>query len=379
MTLLKWTMVAIAVTCLPIAAARAAAPVTTTTARTASQAMAPADYARALPMTLPRASKMALPGNSPAAATRAFGSAGAVPGALGSGQRLPSAAVPTSTVAPSSSGLAAPGESGSSGQPYTTSWANAQLNNSFDYFPLRPTGRLFFRIGSGTFVCSASLIKPGVVVTAAHCVANFGRQQFYNGWTFVPAYFYGSAPFGVWPAASATVMSSYFVGTDSCAQTGVVCTDDVALVTLAKQNGKLPGASIGYYGYSWGGYGFSNWAGNNSAQITQLGYPVALDSGNRMERTDSQGFVAADLSNNTVIGSLMTGGASGGPWLINFGIQPYVAGVNYGNAPAHEIVMGVTSWLYADSSVKQLGSSPFTSDNIVQLVSTACALAPGNC
>jgi V8-like Glu-specific endopeptidase len=364
---------AISMTAMNIAVA---APVTTTT-RAAAQAMAPADYAKAVPMPLPRASKMALPGkSSPAAANRAR--TGAVPGAPGSGQQPPAATVPTSTAAPASS-VATPGEFGASGQPYTTSWANEQLDPSFDYFPLRPTGRLFFRVGSGIYVCSASLIKPGVIVTAAHCVANFGRQQFYNGWTFVPAYFYGSAPFGVWPAASATVMSSYFVGTDSCAQTGVVCTDDVALVTLAKQNGKLPGASIGYYGYSWGGYGFSNWAGNNSAQITQLGYPVALDGGNRMERTDSQGFVAADLSNNTVIGSLMTGGASGGPWLVNFGIQPYVAGVNYGSAPAHEIVMGVTSWLYLDSSVKQMGASPFTSDNIVPLIGSVCAASPGNC
>ena len=29
-------------------------------------------------------------------------------------------------------------------------------------------------------MCSASLIKPGIVVTAAHCVANYGQHQFYS-------------------------------------------------------------------------------------------------------------------------------------------------------------------------------------------------------
>ena len=56
------------------------------------------------------------------------------------------------------------------------------LVHGFDYLwldetepDLVPDG-LFFKIGSSTYVCSASLIKRGVVVTAAHCVANFGRR-----------------------------------------------------------------------------------------------------------------------------------------------------------------------------------------------------------
>jgi hypothetical protein len=49
--------------------------------------------------------------------------------------------------------------------------------------------------------------KPGIVVTAAHCVANYGQSQFYSGWTFVPAYNNGSAPYGTWIAATATVPS----------------------------------------------------------------------------------------------------------------------------------------------------------------------------
>jgi hypothetical protein len=231
-------------------------------------------------------------------------------------------------------------------------------------------------IGANSFVCSASLIKPGIVVTAAHCVANYGQSQFYSGWTFVPAYNNGSAPYGTWTAASATILTKYYNGTDSCAQFGVICPDDVALLTLNPQSGNYAGNSAGWFGYGWDGYGFN---ASSQALITQLGYPVALDGGLLMERNDSQGFVAPSLSNNTIIGSLMTGGSSGGPWLVNFGLPPSLSGISFGSAASHNIVVGVTSWGYTDTSVKQQGASPFTSGNIVKLVTRVCTATPAAC
>jgi hypothetical protein len=65
------------------------------------------------------------------------------------------------------------------------------------------------------------LIKPGIVVTAAHCVANFGQRQFYSNWQYVPAYRGGFAPYGVFTAKNAYVLSSYYIGTDPCAVSGV--------------------------------------------------------------------------------------------------------------------------------------------------------------
>jgi hypothetical protein len=41
-----------------------------------------------------------------------------------------------------------------------------------------------------------------------------------------------------------------------------------------------------------------------------------------MERNDSQGSISAEFANNTIIGSLMTGGSSGGPYLVNLGVTP---------------------------------------------------------
>src|SRR5436190_1748141 len=169
--------------------------------------------------------------------------------------------------------------------------------------PYRPSGKLFFNIGASTYLCSASLIKPGIVVTAAHCVANFGASQFYSNWHFVPGYRNGVAPFNNWTAASATILTSYFNGTDSCSVAGVVCQDDVAVLVLNTIAGAYPGTTIGWYGYGVNGYGFTA-AATPLTHITQIGYPVCLNNGEYMERNDSQGFKSVPDSSNTVIGSL---------------------------------------------------------------------------
>jgi V8-like Glu-specific endopeptidase len=269
-----------------------------------------------------------------------------------------------------------PEEFGTSGQPYTTSRATAYPNNTVANYPFRAAGKLFFSEPGGTYVCSASLIRKGLVVTAAHCVANFGKKQFYSNWHFDPGYTNGVAPYGDWTAAQVRILTSYYNGTDSCAQTGVVCQDDVAVIALNSKNGAYPGTQTGWLTYGWNGYSYNS---SHQALITQLGYPVALDGGIIQQRTDSQGYTTSSFSNNTVIGSLQTGGSSGGPWVVNLGLPPTLSGVSFGTYPVHEVVVGVTSWGYINSTIKQQGASPFTSGNIVTLINAQCAATPSAC
>lgn len=341
-----------------------------------AQAASTIDFEHAQPMPLPN------PGLAPPplaealllAPTRA-GAAAHAAGGAGDGKRQTIQLAPASALSSQDSGVGSQ-EFGTSNQPFTTNRVDALGDNTQFYYAFRPTGKLFFNISGATYVCSASLIKPGIVVTAAHCVAAFGRRQFYSGWVFVPAYSNGTAPYGVWTAASATVMTSYYTGTDPCAVSGVVCQNDVAALTLVPQSGSYAGNHTGWYGYGWNGYGF-----NPSAQalINQLGYPVALDGGGLMERNDSQGYTSTSFSNNTIIGSLMTGGSSGGPWHVNLGVAPSLAGTGFGNAAARNTVVGVTSWGYTDTTVKQQGASPFTSGNIVPIVNAVCSATPSAC
>jgi hypothetical protein len=318
------------------------------------------DIANAKPMPLPK------PTIKPPSGPRAVplppeGSPGLVPGRSGSGTQSPTSIPQSSEVMPEDAGPTC----GIVCQwPFTTNRARFVTS-----YPQSATGELFFLINGQSFICSASLIKPGLLVTAAHCVANFGQSRFYSGWRYLPARNGTVAPFGVWTAASAAVLSSYFNGTDSCFQPGVICQDDVAVILLRPQLGLVPGNITGWLGYGWNGYGFFN----GRTEVAQLGYPCNLDSCRIMERSDSQGFTDGVFSFNTIIGSAQEGGSSGGPWPVNFGIAP--VGLQ-ASALARNIVVGVTSWGFIDPTIMEQGASPFTSGNIVPLVGAFCPHAP---
>ncbi|WP_457602420.1 trypsin-like serine peptidase [Nitratifractor sp.] len=261
--------------------------------------------------------------------------------------------------------------------PYTTSRVDMYRSAFSRKYPYRAAGQLFFKEGEETYVCSAALIKRGLLVTAAHCVANYGKQQFYSGWRFVPARKGGSAPYGIWDAQDAYIMTKYYKGASDECISGVVCKDDVAVIVLEPQDGKYPGDTIGWFGYGYGGYSYIK---KRMAQITQLGYPVSHDSGRLMQRNDSLGVKGnSKYKFNTLIGSRMTGGSSGGPWIVNFGQRSQLSGTTFGHAARPNIIVGVTSWGYKDSKYKIQGASPFTKSNIKILVKEACKKYPDAC
>ena len=346
----------------------------------ASQADSP-DIANAIPMPQP---SIDIPPNDLSEANLApqsSGKPGASKGNSGNGKQSP-VSLPSSS-SPSSQNIQVeedagivPQEYGTMKVPYTTSRVDLGASNVVSLqYPYRAAGKLYFKDGTSTYVCSASLIKRGVIVTAAHCVASFGNKRYYSGWQFVPAQFGNTAPYGVWNAAKAVVMTSYYDGSDSCAVSGVVCQNDVAVIRLAPQSGAFPGTRTGWFGYGWNGWGFVN----NITLINQLGYPVSHDSGLKMQRTDSQGEVSASYSNNTVWGGRQTGGSSGGPELVNLGAAAALSGTGYGEASNYNRVVGVTSWGYTSTAFKLQGASPFTSNNIVPLVSAVCPAGQAAC
>lgn len=251
--------------------------------------------------------------------------------------------------------------------PYTTSRVDAGAMAISTTWPFRATGKLYFTDGTYTYSCTASLIKRGLIVTAAHCVTDFWSFGIvYSGWTFVPALRGDVAPFGVVASAKAYVPKEYAEGTVNCSLTGVVCETDVAVIVLKPQNRKYIGERTGHYGYgmNWQGY-----TPKKIAQITQLGYPGNLDHGNWMQRNDAQGRVDPEQANNTVMGSLMFQGSSGGPWIVNFGIAPK-GSKPFAGGP-YDIVTAVTSWGTGDPN-QILGAAPFTDHNIKKLVEKAC-------
>ena len=181
----------------------------------AAQKNPPIDYQNAKPMPLPTAQTAPPAQGIPVAPSQIFrGPSGGSPGGVGTGVMHPIQLAPglTDQQLLQQQLQAQPQEFGTSDQPYTTSRANAYYDPTTTYYPFRAAGKLFFQINGANYLCSASLIKPGLVVTAAHCVANYGQSQFYSNWQFVPAYNNGSAPYGVWSAKGVTILTAYYNG-----------------------------------------------------------------------------------------------------------------------------------------------------------------------
>jgi V8-like Glu-specific endopeptidase len=343
------------------------------TAFNVQNAEATLDFVNAKPMPLP---SNPLSPNTTKALLEALqskqqaGTPGYSPGGRGTG-----IATPEFLGTPAVGKEIAPQDFGGNDHPFSTARADLNTYDTNKQYPYRPAGKLYFLIGGQTYWCSASLIEPGVIVAAGHCAANYGASQFYSGWQFSPGYRNGTAPYKTWTVKEAWVLTAYYNGTDNCAVYGIVCPDDVSVLILNVKGKAYPGTTTGWFGYGWNGFGFVN----SITQITQLGYPGGLDNGALMERNDSYGYVNGDYSNNTIIGSNMNGGSSGGPWVVNFGIAPTLTGESDGSAPNPDIVVGVTSWGYTDLSLKEQGASPFTSNNITVLVNAACSAVPAAC
>jgi len=280
----------------------------------------------------------------------------------------------------------APQAFGSSTAPYTTARvavttlgdsSTAKLTPVTSY-PYRATGKIRARfeassgLPAGWYICTASLVKKGVLITAAHCVHNYGQGDagFATEVEWYPSNIsdpeLNAQPFGVYTHRQIRIPTVYRNGTDTCQLAGVVCNNDIATIVLNKRDGAFPGDSLGAYGYGWNGFSYveSTFLGNVfSVQITQLGYPKAFDKGFQMQRTDAVGWYTdagfTDLQ-NTQIGSAQTGGSSGGPWLVNFGTRPSVSSAaSRGSANDSNIVVGVTSYGSTTKGFNRQGSSYF--------------------
>lgn len=322
-----------------------------------------------------------------AAAGESSGPAGVVGGSAGPTATAP--AVMGNFTSGSVGGAAdvAPEAYGSFNHPFTTKNAYGSFTSApTNSYPWRASGKLWMRFGNSWAVCTASMIRKGVAVTAAHCVHEYGRGA--NGWPnrviFEPARHFTTYPYGWYEASHIRIPTVYYNGTDNCTVRGVVCENDVAVLTLRPKGGVYPGTRVGWYGTGWNGYSYTSFLGRTAAQLTAIGYPASLNTGRGMLRTDSLGYYATP--NNVIMGSDQSGGSSGGPWLVNFGNDPSRSGNPLPTANLSNVVVATTSWGYTSLTQKVQGASRFgnnsrftTRTNIGALIADACATTPAAC
>ncbi|GBF91331.1 hypothetical protein Rsub_03651 [Raphidocelis subcapitata] len=265
------------------------------------------------------------------------------------------------------------------------SFADTRVSGNEFNSVLKPTGKVLMTFGGKRYMCSASLIGKSLLVTAAHCVWDWDTKKNATDVVFVPNYDVATPSTNVeFKALKFMVPPSYTKRTDTCVTDalGVVCANDVALVWLDLNNGKQAFQVAGnrYYNYLVNAFeattapaaGFAGVTVPKYLAITQLGYPYNWDSGRKMQMSNSPGFqlntaVGTKTVKSIVRGSSLQGGSSGGPWLINLGVDATSSnGGNYGSVSLRNAVVAVTSWGYEDDengSYKFQGASMFAINN----------------
>lgn len=208
-------------------------------------------------------------------------------------------------------------------------------DGSYSSWPYSAVGKLFFTQNGVNYQCSASMIKGHGIWTAGHCAhaGNNSPSSWSTNVVFIPQYNNGSAPLGQCSAYQLWTTSDWYTngnpnGLDHDYAGGAVSCN--------------VSGSTGWFGLAWNyGYG-QTW--------TALGYPAAPPfPGTKMYGCTSA-LSAYGFGSPTTFGIWcdMTGGSSGGPWIIS---NAYVnANTSYGDS-GHP---GMLFSPYYDAGVKSL-------------------------
>lgn len=177
-------------------------------------------------------------------------------------------------------------------------------------YPLHTVGKLFFTQYGLDYVCSGAVAWDNVVWTAGHCVHagdNSGSGWSYNV-KFVPAYRNGVAPYGNWKGIMlVTSYDWYLNGLPSGLD------NDLGAITIKPKSGVDIGNTVGWLGFAtdvglpW--------------HFTQYGYPAQAPFTGQVLWTVNSSSAGIDTTAGFspqphYTGNDMTGGSSGGPWVI---------------------------------------------------------------
>jgi V8-like Glu-specific endopeptidase len=197
-------------------------------------------------------------------------------------------------------------------------------NRDYTKYPWSVNGKIFFTNDGTDYVCSGTVV-PSVsgssnedeVWTAGHCLIN--TESLTGVWdsslVFIPAYNGTKSgakqdPFGeyVWTGAAESTVA--WVDNRDLSE------DEAAFTVGTNSHGQTLGNVVGWAGFAW------NWSTNE--QFVAFGYPAASPYTGNTLITDLAASAVLDTSIGGAgsppvgIGNPMTGGSSGGGWMVDW-------------------------------------------------------------
>jgi V8-like Glu-specific endopeptidase len=195
---------------------------------------------------------------------------------------------------------------------------------------VRENGAIFISEGPrrGFARCSGTAVAAGdesLVFTAGHCVFD-GGHWWSRHWVFVPAYRYGERPFGTFVARWLGATPGWYEGENFNYDVGVA-------VVSRNERGQTLNAAVGGDAIAWGlppGQDFSVY-----------GYPVARPfNGSTLHVCPNTPYLGHDLAAfftpgppELAVRCQISGGSSGGGWLIGGDTLNGVTSNGYGDDP----------------------------------------------
>ena len=181
--------------------------------------------------------------------------------------------------------------------------------------PFRTHGKVFLTFGGFDYVCSGTVVPAKhkrLVATAGHCAYDGG---FARNWIFVPGKDGGSEPYGRWTAVRLATTSRWANSTEDANPANDDVRYDVAFAKMRKRNGRRLQKVVGARGIA-----FSQ---SRNLLFNAFGYPAQDPySGSELYLCSSMGEgTDSEVSppRPTRIDCDMTGGSSGGGWVIGRG------------------------------------------------------------